>query len=135
MVREDGATVRVIAGEHGGARGPVTGIVADPTYLDVALEPDAVFEHPAPSERTGFAYVFGGTAAFGMAGELVGDCHAVRLGAGDAVLAEAGPDGGRFLLVAGQADRRARGLARAGGDEHGRGARARPSASSGKGRS
>ena len=80
----------------------MTGIVAEPTFLDVALEPGAVFEHPAPSERTGFAYVHGGTAAFGTAGEFVGDGHAVRFGAGDTVLAEAGPDGGRFLLVGGR---------------------------------
>ena len=42
----DGATVRVIAGEHGGVRGPVTGIVAGPTFLDVALGAGAAFEHP-----------------------------------------------------------------------------------------
>ncbi len=102
VVHEDGTEVRVLAGEHGGVRGPVTGIVAEPTFLDVALEPGAVFEHPAPSERTGFAYVHGGTAAFGMGGQFVGDCHAVRLGAGDTVLAEAGADGARFLLVGGK---------------------------------
>lgn len=102
VVHEDGATVRVIAGEHGGTRGPVTGIVAEPTFLDVALEAGAAFEHPVPPEQTAFAYVHGGTAAFGMGGELVSDAHAVRFGAGDAVLAEAGPDGGRFLLVGGR---------------------------------
>ena len=102
MVAGNGATVRVIAGEHGGTKGPVTGIVAEPTLLDVGLEPGAVFEHPAPSERTGFAYVHGGTAAFGMDGEFVGDCHAVRFGTGETVLAEAGPGGGRFLLVGGR---------------------------------
>jgi quercetin 2,3-dioxygenase len=102
VVREDGATVRVIAGLHGGTQGPVTGIAADPTYLDVALEPGAIFEHPAPSERTGFAYVHGGTAAFGVGARFVSDRHAVRLGAGEAVLAEGGPDGARFLLVMGR---------------------------------
>jgi quercetin 2,3-dioxygenase len=102
VVHEDGATVRVIAGKHGRAQGPVTGIVAEPTYLDVALEPGAAFGHPAPSERAGFAYIHGGTVAFGRGGEFVGDCHTVRFGAGDTVLAEAGPDGGRFLFIGGR---------------------------------
>ena len=102
VVREEGATTRVIAGRHGRARGPVTGIVAEPTFLDVELGPGAGFEHPAPSERKGFAYVHGGTAAFGLTGEFVADCHVVRFGAGDTVVAEGGPAGGRFLLVGGR---------------------------------
>jgi redox-sensitive bicupin YhaK (pirin superfamily) len=97
-----GAEVRVIAGVHAGVRGPVTGIVAEPTFLDVALGSDQAFERPAPSERTGFAYVFSGAVAFGIEGDLVGDAHVVRFGAGDTVLAEAGPEGGRFLLVGGK---------------------------------
>jgi redox-sensitive bicupin YhaK (pirin superfamily) len=102
VIRGGGAEVRVIAGAHGVVRGPVTGIVAEPTFLDVALWPDEAFEHPTPTHRMDFAYVFGGTVAFGIEGEPVGDAHVVRLGAGDTVLAEAGPDGGRFLLVGGR---------------------------------
>ena len=102
VVREEGATTRVIAGHHAGVFGPVSGIAVEPTFLDVALEPGATFERSAPSERTGFAYVHGGTVAFGRGGSYVSDCHAARFGAGDAVLAEAGPDGARFLIIAGK---------------------------------
>lgn len=102
VVREEGATTRVIAGHHAGVYGPVTGIEVEPTFIDVTLEPGATFERPAPSERTGFAYVHGGTVAFGRTGQLVGDCHAARFGAGDTVFAEAGPNGGRFLIIAGR---------------------------------
>src|SRR2546425_8414962 len=35
----DGVTARVIAGEAGGVRGPVEGIVTEPLYLDVRMEP------------------------------------------------------------------------------------------------
>lgn len=101
-VRRDGTEVRVIAGEHGGVRGPVTGIVAGPTYLDVALEPNAVLEHPADRGMTAFAYVHAGSAVFGASGTPVGNGHVARLGPGDLVRARAGPDGGRFLLVAGR---------------------------------
>jgi redox-sensitive bicupin YhaK (pirin superfamily) len=100
-VRGDGVTVRVIAGEHGGARGPVTAIVAAPTYLDVALEPGATFEHPVPAGQNAFAYVFDGASAFGTAGAVARDGHSIRFGDGGPVRAEAGPTGAQFLLVAG----------------------------------
>jgi len=102
VVHGDGATVRVVAGEHGGAHGPVTGIVAAPTFLDVALQPGAVFEHRTDRALAAFAYVFSGTAAFGQGETAVGNAHVVRLGPGDRVRAEAGPDGARFLLIAGR---------------------------------
>lgn len=102
VVHGGGATVRVVAGEHGGAHGPVTGIVAAPTFLDVALQPGAVFEHRTDPALAAFAYVFSGTAAFGEGGTTVENAHAVRLGPGNLVRAEAGPDGARFLLIAGR---------------------------------
>ena len=101
-VRGDGAEVRVIAGERGGVSGPVTGIVAGPTYLDITLEPGAVFEHPTDRAVTAFAYVHAGRAAFGTVGSATENAHVVRLGPGDVVRARAGPDGARFLLVAGR---------------------------------
>ena len=101
-VRGDGAKVRVIAGEHGGVSGPVTGIVAGPTCLDVTLEPGAAFEHLTDWAVRAFAYVHAGTAAFGTGGSATENAHVVRLGPGDVVRARAGPDGARFLLVAGR---------------------------------
>ncbi len=35
--RPDGTRIRVIAGEVDGVRGPVTEVLADPTYLDVTV--------------------------------------------------------------------------------------------------
>ncbi len=41
---QNGATVRVVAGEYAGTRGPVGEIAAQPLYMDVTLEPgDRVF--------------------------------------------------------------------------------------------
>lgn len=101
-VRRDGAAVRVIAGEHSGIRGPVAEIVADPTYLDVTLAPGVTFEHPTNRTMTAFAYIHGGSAAFGTNGVAIGNAHVVRLGDGDVIRARAGLEGARFLLVAGR---------------------------------
>ena len=69
ITHENGAVVRVIAGEHDGARGPVADIVAEPLYLDVALPPGADINQPIPAGHTGFAYVFEGEAMSIVEGE------------------------------------------------------------------
>lgn len=102
IYRGDGATVRVIAGEHVGVRGPVAGIVAEPTFLDVRLEAGTAFEHPTPSGQTTFAYVYGGDGAFGPDGTVVSDAHVARFGDGQLVRARAGEAGLRFLLATGR---------------------------------
>ncbi|MCI0528917.1 MAG: pirin family protein [Nitrospira sp.] len=63
--REDGANIRVIAGTVDGVSGPVTGIAADPTYLDVFVPPQTSFIQPINQGHTAFAYVFEGEAKFG----------------------------------------------------------------------
>jgi redox-sensitive bicupin YhaK (pirin superfamily) len=96
-----GASVRVVAGEFGGVRGPVTEIAANPLYMDVTLEPGAEFAVAAPAGHTAVAYLFEGAALFGA--DVV---EAVRLAVfddGDEVRAQAGPGGpARFMLMAGQ---------------------------------
>ncbi len=62
VTHEDGAVIRIIAGEHDGVRGPVADIVAEPLYLDVALPPGAAVTQEIPAGHTGFAYVFEGEA-------------------------------------------------------------------------
>lgn len=100
----DGAgRVRVIAGElqsgNGVVPGPVRGGPTDPLYLDVELSPGAGFEHPLAPGRNGFLYMFEGS---GLAGEThLPVSQAAVLGDGDTVRVEAGPDGARFLLLAG----------------------------------
>jgi redox-sensitive bicupin YhaK (pirin superfamily) len=102
--RADGTTIRVVAGQADGARGPVTEIAADPTYLDVAVPAGADFVHPVPRGHAAFAYLFEGAAAFGPPGDESPRRAHPRLAVfedGDAVRASAGPDGARFLLVSG----------------------------------
>lgn len=65
VVEKDGVTVRLVAGELNGTRGPVTEINAAPLYMDVKLAPGSKFILPIPSGHTVLAYVFEGTGEFG----------------------------------------------------------------------
>ncbi len=65
VVEKDGVTVRLVAGELDGTRGPVTEINAAPLYMDVKLAPDSKFILPIPSGHTVLAYVFEGAGEFG----------------------------------------------------------------------
>jgi quercetin 2,3-dioxygenase len=61
---DDGTEVRVVCGRYGKTAGPIDGIAADPTYLDVSIPPGKKKTIPIDSERNAFAYVFGGTGKF-----------------------------------------------------------------------
>ena len=102
MYREDGVMIRVVAGRHAGVRGPVNGIVAEPTLLDVRLAGGATFEHPTFSDETAFAYVYGGDGTLGPERAPVLDAQVARFGEGRLVRARAGEAGMRFLFAAGR---------------------------------
>ncbi|MEW5910608.1 MAG: pirin-like C-terminal cupin domain-containing protein, partial [Thermodesulfobacteriota bacterium] len=61
---EGGVTVKVIAGEVSGEKGPVRDVVIDPEYLDVSIPPESRFIHRVKSGHTLFAYVTGGRGFF-----------------------------------------------------------------------
>jgi redox-sensitive bicupin YhaK (pirin superfamily) len=104
--REDGVNIRVIAGEVNAVRGPVTDIVAHPTYLDVTLPPDRSFSHPVKRGHAVFAYVFEGEGIFGANGEekekTISQPRLVVFGDGDYIKASAAINPVRFLLVSGK---------------------------------
>jgi redox-sensitive bicupin YhaK (pirin superfamily) len=112
IVRDDGLTIRVIAGEAEGVRGPVTEIVAAPTYLDVSIPAGGSLVHPIQRGHSAFAYVFEGEGTFGgMAhqggtaherGTTVGHPKLVVFGDGDYVEVGAADHPVRFLLVSGE---------------------------------
>jgi quercetin 2,3-dioxygenase len=64
VIEKDGMTIRLVAGEFDGIRGPVTEIAASPLYMDVKLDPGSRFVYTVPSEHTVLAYVFEGTGEF-----------------------------------------------------------------------
>lgn len=103
---EDGARIRVIAGTVKGISGPVTGIAADPLYLDVFVLSHASFTQPITRGHTAFAYVFEGEAKFVIDdkgdGTRISHPRLVVLGDGDYVKVITAENPVRFLLVAGQ---------------------------------
>jgi hypothetical protein len=102
-VEIQGAKVRVVAGEAGGVRGPVEGVVVEPTMLDLTLKPGAKFAQKLPMKHGAFLYVFGGAAEVGPdgAGIRVPRGAAAVLGEGDEVtIVGDEEDGARVLLLA-----------------------------------
>ncbi len=99
--RPDGGRVRVIAGTTpAGTRGPVTGIAAEPLYLDVTLPSAARFRFPLPRDHRAFVLVVAGTVA-DAGGRRAGARRLALLGPGREVRLDA-VDPARFLLVAGR---------------------------------
>jgi quercetin 2,3-dioxygenase len=117
---DDGTHVRVVCGEFWGKRGPVDGIAADPSYLDVSIPPDRRKTLPVEVSRHAFAYVFAGSGSFRDASgplpvktddtgdvdnavyKQAGDRSLIVFDRGDEVTVQAGERGIRFLLVSGK---------------------------------
>jgi redox-sensitive bicupin YhaK (pirin superfamily) len=119
---DDGTHVRVVCGEFWGRRGPVEGIAADPSYLDISVPPNARKTLPVEVTRHAFAYVFAGSGTFRDASRprpvltdntgtstddnaVYNDAHdrsLIVFARGDEVTVQAGPEGIRFLLVSGK---------------------------------
>ncbi len=121
IVDDDGTRVKVVTGEFWGQRGPVDGIAANPTYLDVTMPANLAKTLPIDTYANTFAYVFAGSARFEDASAPVGvpletegtgravrrrdpsgNRTLVRFGTGDRIVVHPGPNGVRFLLVSGR---------------------------------
>lgn len=101
VVKKDGATIRLVAGDIDGIRGPVTEIAAAPLYMDVKLEPSSKFILPIPREHTVLAYVFEGTGKFD---DQVVDSVSMAFFKADGDQIEVNSDAGKgvqFMLIAG----------------------------------
>ncbi len=61
---DGGVKVKVVCGRAGGVSGPVTDIVTEPEYLDVAVPAGATFRHSVASGHTAFAYIYEGKGYF-----------------------------------------------------------------------
>jgi redox-sensitive bicupin YhaK (pirin superfamily) len=102
VVEKNGATVRLVAGELDGVRGPVKDIAASPLYMDVKLAPASNFKIAIPEGHTVLAYVFEGAGEFG--GEAVNSVSMVVFnddGGQIEVRTGATGQGVQFMLIAG----------------------------------
>ncbi|MGE0230489.1 MAG: pirin family protein [Flavobacteriaceae bacterium] len=121
IIDDDGTRVKVICGSFWGKKGPVDGIAADPSYLDIFVPAGVKKTLPVDTYRKAFAYIFEGDGRFSNASdprgvltekefageELVlrdnsGDRTLVLFGTGDEITVQAGERGIRFLLVSGK---------------------------------
>ena len=117
---DDGTKARIICGELWGASGPVDGIAAEPSYVDIAVPPGRRKTIRVDVMRHAFAYVFDGSGTFKDASsprrvatdvmgstasgidDPVGNRSLVLFDRGDSITVQAGDEGLRFLLVSGQ---------------------------------
>ncbi len=120
VTEDDGTRARIICGEFWGQRGPVEGVAADPSYVDISVPPGKRRRIQVDVTRNAFAYVFAGAGTFRDASapqavltESAVDPNApaqydaknhslVLFDRGDEIVVQAGPEGIRFLLVSGK---------------------------------
>ena len=94
-----GASVRLIAGEAFGARGPVQGILTQPLFVDIALAASATLTLTLPAAHTAFVHAFEGASV------QVGDTWLAAqelgvLGTGEQIELRATDAPTRLILVA-----------------------------------
>ena len=95
--------VKLISGTLRGKTGPVRDLPVNCEFLDVTIQPNAVFEHKIPKNHTVFAYILDGAGYFDdEKTELLEHEHTAIFGEGERVQIQAGNDGLRFLLISGE---------------------------------
>jgi quercetin 2,3-dioxygenase len=120
VTEDDGTTARIICGKFWGKKGPVEGVAADPSYVDVSVPPNQHKRLKIEHTRNAFAYVFAGSGTFRDASNPravltekvdkpdakpvydVSNHSLVLFDRGDEITVQAGPEGIRFLLVSGK---------------------------------
>ncbi|MEN8245802.1 MAG: pirin family protein [Thermodesulfobacteriota bacterium] len=100
---ENNVRVKVICGSVNHVNGPVQDIVIEPQYLDITAPAKAKFQHPVEPDHTAFVYVFAGSGFFDeQKNERIHPETLVLFEAGEVIVAEAGNEDLRFILVSGK---------------------------------
>jgi redox-sensitive bicupin YhaK (pirin superfamily) len=97
LTLDNGASVRVIAGETHGVAGAVSRPTTEPIVLDLTLPPGTGFDVALPPGHNAFAYVYGGEVA-------VGDDSRVESGRMAILANDAEADGVRLGAPAGSSE-------------------------------
>ena len=97
-----GASVKIIAGELEGTRGPVEGVTTEPLYVDVHIDHDGEVTIPTPVSHNAFVYVYeGGVSIVSDRSQTISRGEIALLDAGDQLTVTA-DEKARFILVAGR---------------------------------
>lgn len=111
VVTEANATIRVLSGSYGNKKGAVRGDYVGVQYLDVDLAPSGTWSYSGtPNDQTLFIYLIEGTLAADesltgfeeKACAMLMTASSTNGNESDEVRVKAGPDGARFLLIAGK---------------------------------
>lgn len=101
-----GGRAKVIAGKLQAdgkvIAGPIDKLTTEPLYLDVELPAKSSFSHPLAAGLNAMLYVFEGSLQLASSDQVLQSHRAAILSDGDSVALQAGSDGARFLLLAGQ---------------------------------
>jgi redox-sensitive bicupin YhaK (pirin superfamily) len=109
IIQEDNALVRVLSGQYQSKKGAVKGDYVQVQYLDVSLNPDAVWNYnETPNDQTLFLYLLDGTLASDenlksfeeKACAILLSPSNTNANEFDEVQVKAGNKGARFLLIA-----------------------------------
>lgn len=104
VVSKDNVTVKVIAGESLGVKGPI--YARTPAiFLDVHLDKNAKFEQIVPKNWNGFAYLYEGKATFDQDKKINADtytCIVFEANEGELVRIETQDNSAKLVLIAGQ---------------------------------
>ncbi len=98
VIKEEGATIRVVASDTPGMPGGAQGDFTPLTMLDITLAPGASYQLETAQEDTVFAYIFEGDGRFGADHAPVPAKHALLTGPGTAFQFTAGEKGMRLVL-------------------------------------
>ena len=97
-VQEEGALVRVIAGNYKDTPGFMTGDHVKLTMLEIILDPGANFRMDTPREETLFVYAFSGSGLYGPLNKPEDARRAILFTPGDEIAFTAGPEGLHAML-------------------------------------
>jgi len=98
VVTEDGASVRIIAGDYRGTAGALTAEHIKAVFMDVTLKAEAEWSFDADPQATVYLYIMDGEGRFDEVSGPVPLKHALLFTLGDRLKVKAGPKGVRFVL-------------------------------------
>ncbi|WP_024852030.1 pirin family protein [Hydrogenovibrio kuenenii] len=102
-IRDNGTEVRVISGKTDmGTQGPIVNDWVKPTYFDVSLPAEEMFEQTLSADDNSFLFVISGKVAVGEQGRIAKPSSLAVLTAGDKLVVKSVDDVARFLLISGQ---------------------------------
>ncbi len=97
-----GVTIKVVAGQINGIKGPVQDVITKPIYMDISMDRASEFEYTIPEENTVIVYIFNGKAKFGSDEKEVEKGHMVELLSGDTIRIKTGDSSARMLFLSGK---------------------------------